>query len=199
MKLFTLKLKYFAAFSLMSIITLCACSAGDMLKTYNMKNCEYSYKSATNVTISNINVSNGISIADAPKILLLLNSQNQSIPLSFLLTLDVKNPNSSEAAFHGMEYKVNIDGIDFTEGSIDEPFSVASGETKPLPIKIGTDVTQLIEKNSKDAVMNTVKNFIGLSNEKTKVRVDLRPKFLVAGKTVSSPTTFPVDFSFGGK
>ncbi|MCL2154872.1 MAG: LEA type 2 family protein [Leptospirales bacterium] len=197
MKLFTLKC--FAVFSIIPIIVLCACSAGDMLKTYNMKNCEYSYKSTTNVTISNINVSNGISIADAPKLLLLLNSQNQSIPLNFLLTLDVKNPNNSEAAFHGMAYKVNIDGIDFTEGSVDEPFNVASGETKPLPIKIGTDVMQLIEKNSKDAVMGMVKNFIGLSNEKTKVHVDLRPKFLVAGKTVSSPTTFPVDFTFGGK
>jgi LEA14-like dessication related protein len=164
-----------------------------------MKNCEYAYKSTTNVTISNINVSNGISVLDAPKILLLLNSQNQSIPLNFLLTLDVKNSNDSEAAFHGMAYKVNIDGINFTEGSVDEPFSVASGETKPLPLKIGTDIAQLIEKNSKDAVVNVVKNFIGLSNEKTNVRVDLRPKFLAGGKTITSPTTFPVEFSFGGK
>ena len=197
MKLFTLK--YFATFLLMSVIALCACSAGDMVKTYNMQNCEYAYKSTTNVTISNINVSKGISVSDAPKLLLLLNSQNQPIPLNFLLTLDVKNPNKSDAAFHGMAYKVNIDGIDFTEGSVDEPFNVASGETKPLSIKIGTDVAQLIEKNYKDAVMNVVKNFIGLSNEKTNVRVDLRPKFLAAGKTVTSPKTFPVNFSFGGK
>ena len=197
MKLFTLKC--FAAFSIMSIIAFCACTAGDMLKTYNMKNCDYVYKSTTNVTISNINVSKGISVFDASKLLILLNSPNQPIPLNFLLTLDVKNPNDSEAAFHAMDYKVNIDGINFTEGSVDEPFSVAPGATKPLAIKVGTDVTELIQKNSKDAVLNMVKNFIGLSNEKTKVRVDLKPKFRVAGKTVTSPQTFPVDFVFGGK
>ena len=197
MKLFTVK--SFAAFSIMSIIAFCGCSAGDMLKTYNMKKCEYTYKSATNVTISGINVSSGISITDGAKIALLLNSPTKSIPLSFLLTLDVKNPNTSEAAFHGMEYKVIIDGMDFTEGSVDEPFSVAPGETKPLSIKIGTDIAKLIEKNSKDAVMNMVKNFIGLGNEKTKVHVDLRPKFLAGTKTVSSPVAFPVEFTFGGK
>ena len=195
MKLFILK--YFAAFSIMSVIALCACAG--LLKTYNMKNCDYSYKSVGDVTISNINVSNGISIVDTPKILLLLSSLNKSIPLNFLLTLNVKNTNNSEAAFTGMAYKVNIDGIDFTEGAVNEPFSVAPGETKPLSIKIGTDITELIKKNSKDAVVDMTKNFIGLGNKKSNVRVDLRPKFLIGQQVITSPTTIPVNFSFGGK
>ena len=197
MKLFTIK--SLAAFSLMSIIAFCGCSAGDILKTYNMKKCEYTYKSITNLSISGINVSSGISATDGIKIALLLNSPPKAIPLNFLLTLDVKNSNTSEAAFHGMAYKVKIDGMEFTEGSVDEPFSVAPGETKPLSLKIGTDIAQLIEKNSKEAVVNMVKNFIGLGNDKTTVHVELRPKFLAGTKTVTSPVAFPVEFTFGGK
>jgi len=191
--------KCFAAFLLMFITALCGCATDELFKTYNMKKCEYSYKSVTNVTIGGINVSNGISILDAPKILLLLSTQQSSIPLNFLLTVDVKNPTGSEAAFRGMVYKINIDGMDFTDGSIDEPFSVAAGETKPLSLKVGTDVAELIKKNSKEAVINMVKNFIGLGSDKTKVHVDLKPKFLVGAQIVTSPVNFPVDFTFGGK
>jgi len=197
MKLLTMKC--FAAFSITLVIALCGCLPGDMLKTYNMQKCEYSYKSTTNITIGGINVSNGISILDVPKILLLLDSQNKAIPLSFLLTLNVKNPNKDEAAFHGMMYKINIDGMDFTEGSVDEPFSVASGETKPLSLTIGTDIAELIKKNSKEAVINMVKNFIGLGNSQTKIHADIKPKFLMGNQVVTSPVTFPVDFTFGGK
>jgi len=201
MKLFITKC--FAAFSVMFVIALCSCiyscTASDILKTYNMKNCEYSYKSITTVTISGINVSNGISVLDASKILLLLTTQQSSIPLSFLLTLNVRNPNNSEAAFRGIMYKINIDGIDFTEGSVDEPFSVASGETKPLSIKIGTDVAEVIKKHSRDTVINMVKNFIGMGSDKTKIHVELKPKFIVGTQIVTSPVVFPVDFTFGGK
>jgi len=195
MKLFVLKC--FTAFSIMSIMVFCVC--GGIQKTLNMKNCEYSYKSVNNVTISNINVSKGISVLDTPKILLMLSSLNQSIPLNFLLTLDVKNPNNSEAAFYGMLYKVIIDGIHFSEGGVDDKFSVAPGETKPMSIKIGTDVTELVKNNSKDSVLKMVKNFIGIGNEKTKVRVELKPKFRIGGQTITSPTVFPVEFEFGGK
>ena len=197
MKLFMTKC--FAAFSIVFMIALCSCTASDILKTYNMQKCEYSYKSITNLTIAGINVSKGISVLDAPKLLLLLNTQQSSIPLNFLLTLDVKNPNKDEAAFRGMLYKIKVDNMDFSEGSIDEPFSVASGETKPLSIKIGTDVAELVKKHSQEAVTNTVKNFIGMGSDKTKINVELKPKFLVGGKTVTSPVAFPVDFSFGGK
>ena len=192
-------MKCFAAFSIIFMIALYGCIPGEFLKMSNMQKCEYSYKSTTNITIGGINVSNGISIFDAPKILLLLDAQNKSVPLNFLLTLDVKNPNKEEAAFQGMMYKINIDGMDFTEGSVDEPFSVAPGETKPLSLKIGTDIAELIKKNSKEAVINMVKNFIGLGSSQTKIHADIRPKFLMGNQVMTSPVTFPVDFAFGGK
>ncbi|MCL1912123.1 MAG: LEA type 2 family protein [Leptospirales bacterium] len=195
MKLFTAKC--LTVFSVIFIAALCGCTT--ISKTYNMKKCEYTYKSLTNVTIGGVNASNGISLVDAPKILLLLNSQNSSIPLSFLLTLDVKNPTDSEAAFHGMTYKINIDGMDFSDGSIDEPFSVAAGATKPLSLKIGTDVAELIRKHSREKVLNMVQNFVGLGSDKTTVHVELKPKVLVGTQVVTSPVTFPVDFTFGGK
>jgi len=188
---------YFTIFSLTFIFIFSGCNlAGDINKTKNMANCKYSYNSISNVTIGGINVSNGVSTLDAIKIGLLLTQQK--IPLGFTMTLDVENPEKEEAAFWAMGYKVKIDNMDFTEGSIDEPFSVAPGEIKPLPIKINLDVAELMSKYSSDALINTTKNFIGMGSEKTKVHVDLKPKFNIAGGTVTSPKSFPVDFEFGG-
>jgi LEA14-like dessication related protein len=190
--------KSLAIFSLLFVITICGCLADEILRTYNMQKCEYSYKSVSNVSIGGIKVSNGISLLDMPKVLLLLNN-SKSIPLAFTLTLDVKNPSQTEAAFRGIQYKIAIDGIDFNEGAVDEPFSVGAGETKPLSIKIESDAAKLIESKSRDAVINMIKNFIGIGNEKSHVQVQLKPNFLVGSKVVTSPVAFPVEFSFGGK
>jgi len=189
---------YFAIFSLVLVFIISGCDlAGDIKKTANMANCKYNYNSISDVTIGGINVSNGVSVSDAIKIGLLLTGQK--IPLGFTMTLDVENPENEEAAFWAMGYKVKIDKMDFTEGSIDEPFSVAPGGIKPLPIKINLDVAELMSKYSSDAIINTTKNFIGMGSEKTKVHVELKPKFNVAGQTITSPKSFPVDFEFGGK
>jgi len=190
---------HFTIFSLMLVLIFCGCNlAGDIQKTANMAKCEYNYNSISNVSIGGINVSNGVSTSDAAKILLLLGGQRM-IPLNFTMTLDVKNPEEEEAAFWAMLYKVKVDDMDFTEGSVSEPFSVAPGETNQLPIKINIDVAELMHKYSTDAIINTTKNFIGIGSGKTKIHVDLTPKFNVAGQTVTSPKSFPVDFFYPEK
>jgi len=200
MKLFAVK--GFAVSLIMSMIVLCGCSVESLLKTYAEQSCEYYYNSIKDVTISNINVSNGVSAADTPKILLMLNSLNQSIPLNFVLVLEVQynfTDGAKGVTYAGMTYKVFIDGIEFANGETVENFSIYPKQKKLLPLKVGTDIAKLAEKNSKDAVINMVKNFIGIGSEKTKGRIELRPILSsVNGKTVLSPMTLPVTFTFGG-
>ncbi|MBB4036296.1 LEA14-like dessication related protein [Dysgonomonas hofstadii] len=182
------------------VATLVSCdSVQQSLKsTYNMINCEYNYKSISGLTVSGIDLSSGLSLTAIPKITSILSGSATSIPLNFNLNLDVKNPNESAAMLHGLQYILSIDGIEFTTGSINQSLNIGAGQTQTLPLSIGVDLASLMKNNSKDAVVDIAKNFLGIGSEKSEVSLQLKPSFNIGGTTVASPVYIPVSFSFGG-
>ena len=186
------------------IFGLCVILTGcDVLKqlggVYNMTECKYNYNSITQMTLSGVDVSRGVSISSIPTILSILNGQATSIPLNFNLNLDVSNPNASEAAMHGMEYILSIDNIQFTTGKVDRSLTIPSGGTQILPLTIGFDLKSLLQGGTQDAVVNILKNIIGINDQKSNVTIQLKPTFMVGNLPVTSPVYIPVSFSFGGK
>lgn len=166
--------------------------------TYNLINCEYSYKSITGLTISGMNLSNGLSVTSIPKITSILSGTATSIPLDFTLNVDVKNPNESAALMHGLQYIISVDDIQFTTGSINQTLNIASGQTQTLPLTIGVDLATLMRNNSKEAVTEIAKNFLGIGSKKSNVSLQLKPTFIIGNTPVASPMYIPVSFSFGG-
>ena len=166
---------------------------------YNLANCDYKYQSISNLTVMDINLANGLSPLMAPALLTIHNGNASSIPLNFTLNLDVKNPNAGAAAFQTMGYIISIDDIRFTTGSLNQAFHVDAGQSKTLPMNIGFDVAELITNNSRTAVVNVLKNFLGLSDQASSVTVQLKPSFKVGEQLFTSPVYIPVSFTFGGK
>jgi len=188
------------------VIILCLCiilTGCDVLKqlggAYNMTECKYSYNSITQMTLSGIDVTKGVSLSSIPAVLSILSGQATSIPLNFNLNLDVSNPNVSEAAMHGMEYILSIDNIQFTTGKSDRSLTIPSGGTQMLPLTIGFDLKSLLQGGTQDAVVNILKNIIGINDQKSNVTIQLKPTFMVGNLPVTSPVYIPVSFSFGGK
>lgn len=181
-------------------ITLISCDSlqKGLMSSYNMVNCEYSYKSISGLSISGINVSNGLSLTAIPKITSILSGTATSIPMDFTLNLNVKNPNQSEALMNGLQYIISIDDIQFTTGSINKTLSIASGQTQILPLSIGFDLATLMKGDSKDAVVEIAKNFAGIGSKKSNVTIKLKPSFNVGNSLITSPIYIPVSFSFGG-
>ncbi len=202
--------RFFTALSIvvaMSIIS--ATTSCDVLKqvagTYNMVNCKYDFRSLTGVSVAGINVSQ-LSLLDAPKILNLLSGNAASIPVGCTVNLDVNNPNTTDAILNGMDYMLAIDGVDFTSGSLAHNLSIAPGGTGNLPLAMAFDVATLLKGESRNAVMGVVRNLVGLSglsatgsDQPSKVTLNIRPSFNVAGNKVTSPVFIPVSFSFGGQ
>jgi LEA14-like dessication related protein len=190
-----MKKKILALFIIAATLTGCS----SLQSTYNMINCDYSYKSITGLTISGMNLSNGLSVTSIPKITSILTGTASSIPLNFTLNLDVKNPNQSAAMLNGLQYVISIDNIQFTTGSINQTLNVPAGQTQTLPLAIGFDLATLMKSNSKDAVVDIAKNFIGIGSKKSNVTVQLKPTFMIGNVPVTSPAYIPVNFSFGRK
>ena len=177
----------------------CVALQSGLSNAYNLANCDYKYHSVSNLAISDIKVSNGLTPLMIPKVLAILSGNATSIPLNFTLNLDVKNPNSGAAAFQALNYIISIDDIQFTSGNFNQAFHVEAGETRMLPMGIGVDIAQLMKNNSRSAVENIVKNFLGLSDKASTVTVQLKPSFKVGEQTFVSPVYIPVNFTFGGK
>ncbi len=176
----------------------CGSLSNSLSSVYNLANCKYQYNSVSDISISGFNVSEGISPLVLPQIMAILSGNASSIPLGLTLNIDVKNPNSGAAAFQALKYIVSIDDIQFTQGSLNQAFSVGAGETKRLPVNISTDIAELMKKNSGSAVENIVKNILGLSGNSSNVTVQLMPSFKVGEQTFTSPAYIPMSFTIGG-
>lgn len=184
---------------LLILSTLVSCDvAKEVMGAYNMVNCQYDYKSISGLNVGGINVSNGLSLMDIPKVTSILSGQSASIPLNFTLNMDIKNPNQSEALLHGMQYILEIDGIQFTTGVLNRPLNIAPGQSQNLPLTIGVDLATLMKSNSKDAVVDVAKNFLGIGSKKSNVTLQIKPTFMVGSTPITSPSYIPVSFSFGG-
>jgi LEA14-like dessication related protein len=190
---------YGILFSTMLTLSGCNVLQSGLSSAYNLVNCDYKYHSISNLTISDMNLSNGISVLMIPKVLSILSGNTSSIPLNFTLNQNVKNPNSGTAAFQTLNHIISIDDVRFTTGDIQHAFSVDVGETKQLPLVIGIDIAELMRSHSKSAVENILKNFLSLSDTSSKVTIQLKPSFKVGEQIFSSPIYIPVSFSFGGK
>jgi LEA14-like dessication related protein len=185
---------------LVIVATLISCDSVQqgLTSTYNMINCKYNYKSISGLTVSGMNLSNGLSLTSIPKLTSILTGSASSIPLDFTLNLNVENPNQSAAMLQGLQYVLSIDGIQFTTGSLNQSLNIGAGQTQTLPLNIGVDLASLMKSNSKDAVVDIAKNFLGIGSKASNVSLQLKPSFNIGGQNITSPVYIPVSFSFGG-
>lgn len=191
---------YFLSIVLVLATVLSGCGAvgNDLTSAYNITQCKYDYNSISNLRVSGMNLTNGISPLQVPKIINILSGNASSIPLDFTLNLNVNNPNSTPAAFNGLQYIISIDDIQFTTGHVNKALNIASGATQVLPLTIGLDLATLMKNNSKSAITNIAKNFIGIGDKKSNVTIQIKPTFMIGGTPITSPVYIPVSFSFGG-
>ena len=183
----------------MLVFSGCTVLQSGLSSAYNLANCEYKYKSVSDITVSDMNVSKGLSPLMIPKLISILSGEASSIPMNLTLNIDVNNPNTGTAAFQALSYIISIDDIQFTTGNFRQPFSVSAGETKMLPMTIGFDIAELMKKNSRPAIENIAKNIIGIGDTSSKVTVQLKPSFKVGDQTFTSPLYIPMTFNIGGK
>jgi LEA14-like dessication related protein len=168
-------------------------------QAYNFTQCTYDYNSLSGLRIAGIDLSQGISLMDAPRIIGMFTGQQTSLPLDFVVNVDVANPNTAVAAMEGVQYILSIDNMEFTRGAIPGAVSVPAGGKTVMPLAFSIDLMSLMKSGSRDAVTGVVKNFIGMNDQKSNVSLKIKPSFRIANRTVEAPAYIPVNFAFGGK
>jgi LEA14-like dessication related protein len=170
---------------------------------YNLMQCKYDYKSIDNIQIAGIGLGKGksVSILEIASLTTILSGGSlQNIPFSMVLNLDVENPNEKDAAYlNGMDYMIELNDMEFSSGKMDVPVRIEPGKSAVIPLSIGVDLKNLMNRYSKDKVSSEMSRFLGISPGQTKVTVKLWPKVLIGDVPIKSPAHIPVTFLFGKK
>ena len=170
---------------------------------YNLLQCKYDYNSIDNVQIAGINLGKGKSVSVlqiASLTTILTGGTLQNIPFSMVVNLDVANPNEKASAYlNGMDYQIELNDMELTSGKLDTPVRIEPGGSQVVPLSIGVDLMNLMNRYSKEKVSSEMSRFIGISPGETKVTVKLWPKVLIGNTPIKSPAHIPVTFYVGKK
>jgi len=178
--------------------------AKQLAGTYALTQCKYDFNSIAGLSIAGINLQNINSISSlnplaAANLLAAFSSPNGSLPLNFTMNLDVTNSGTKTAIMNSTNYILEIDGVEMTQGLVNQQLQIESGSKSMLPISMAFDLKKVMSGQSLEAVKNLAFNFAGIGDASSNVTVKLKPSFVVGGNIVSLPDYIPVSFTLNKK
>lgn len=197
-----MKKKVFVRLAAVVLIAVTMVSCEAIKSLVQLKNCEYSYNSISGIKVAEIDFSSTSTImqmSNLTKIASLIAGNFSELPLEMTVNVNVKNPGEVAAAISNVKYDVAIDNIDVASGDLQKAFRVEPGKTSVLPVGIKTDLANLLNADNRSQVVKIVKNFTGISDDASTVKVKLRPTILQGKSNSLTLPAIPISFSYNGK
>jgi len=183
------------------LIFLCSCSYLKELSA--LKECEFRMGTLENPVLAGVDLSKIVSVKDysieqtgkITKSIL-----QGTLPLSFILNVEAKNPNQKNASLNRLEYQAFIDNTRIAAGSVDEHIVIpAGGGIATIPLKVETDILDLLKKEPINTLLNYSLNLADNGKRPVRVSVKIKPWIAIGDKDVEYPgyLTITKDFSTG--
>jgi LEA14-like dessication related protein len=119
------------------------------------------------------------------------------LPLSFTLNVEVRNPNPAMAALNSLEYLAFIDDVEVANGQLDRRIEIpANGGVTAIPLRLNTDLIDIMKKDSRQALVNFGLNLADAGNRPTRVSIKVKPTILVGAMEINYPGYFTVKHDF---
>jgi len=110
------------------------------------------------------------------------------LPLTFILNVQIKNPNPTTAALNKMEWILFIDEIEILNGISNQRAEIPPNDgVSNLPIEINADLMEVLSGESGEAVSNFAFNLSGNGNQPSRVMLKVKPTIMVGNTPVSYP------------
>jgi hypothetical protein len=180
------------------IISMFAFGSCKTLMSYtNIVKCDFRVESLKNPTVAGVEVNNikklsDFSLIQAGKITTAYLGGN--MPLSFTLNMEGKNPNTTEARMAQFDWIVKIDDIQIATGTNQSEYVIPANDgTQIMPLRISVNLLDVVNKESKDALINFGLNLADAGGKPTRVSLQIRPTVYVG----SIPITYPGYLNLG--
>jgi LEA14-like dessication related protein len=178
-----------------SLLALGSCKA--LMQYTNILKCDFRMESLKNPTVAGIDVNSvknfsDLSFLQAGKITTAYLGGN--VPLVFTLNMEAKNPNTTEARLAQFDWIVKIDDVQIASGTNQSEYVIPANDgRKIIPLRISVNLLDVINKESKDTLINFGLNLADASDKPTRVSLQIRPTVNVG----NVPITYPGYLSLG--
>lgn len=153
--------------------------------------CQFRLSSLQDTKLAGVNVQNkdsyaDLSVIDATRIASAY--ATGSLPLSFVLNVEAKNPNSRAAGMSRLDWILLIDDLEVMNGITEKQITIpANGGTAVLPMELKIDLMKVLETKNVQSLANFGMNLAGVGNEPTRVTLKAKPTINIG----STPITYP--------
>lgn len=162
--------------------------------------CEFRVTTLENPELAGVDISNihGFSDINFVNMGIITASVMQGVlPLDFTLNLETKNPNPATAALNKLEYIAYIDDVQIASGTLNQRIEIpANGGVKTIPLRLHTDLIEILKKDSRQALINFGLNLADAGNRPTRVSLKVKPTILVGTMEIVYPGYFTLKYEF---
>jgi LEA14-like dessication related protein len=168
----------------------------------NLINCDFRIANVQNIYLAGINIQNlqnikSLNLTDAARIMVAV--AGNSLPLTFQLNIEGRNPNSSPAGMNKLDWMLYIDNIQMTTGSINNRFTIPPNNgTTMIPIQISVNLKQVLQGKSLDAIANFAFNLAGAGNRPTRITAKIQPTIMIGQTALTYPGYITINTNFSG-
>ncbi len=152
--------------------------------------CKFRLHTIEDLYLAGVRIQNKKSIADfnfldAAKLTTAMTSK--SLPLNFILNVEVENPNLKQAAMNKFIWQLFIDETEVTQGVLAQRLEISPNGTASLPLLMSVDLKEIFTQESGSSLLNLVFNLVGTGNEPTNISLKAKPTIIVANREVVYP------------
>ncbi len=165
--------------------------AEQVLQMANFTKCQFRIGSVENIKLAGINVQkiqnlNQINTLDI--INLTSAFASGSLPLNLTLNIEVKNPNTAQAAMNTLEWIFLIDQNELIRGVVNQQVRVApNGGIANLPLHINVDLKKVLTGQTANSLINLALNLADASNKPTRISLKLKPSIMIGNYSINYP------------
>lgn len=196
-------MKYLRIILVFILLAATVTSCKTLMSYVNVVKCDFRMESVTDTKLAGMNIQSVRSFSD----LNFLQVGNLTkaylggnIPLELLLNIEGKNPNTSEATMASFDWIVFIDEIQMVSGTNDQEYQIpANGGSQIIPLKISVNLLEVLNNETKNALLNFAFNLADASNKPTRIDLKIKPTVNVAGIPITYPGYIDLGTEFGGK
>jgi hypothetical protein len=198
----SLKKSLLFTISLLMIITSSCSVLQQASEVSAFSKCEFRLESLTNLKIAGVNIQDKTSLSqvgliDAAKITGAIASG--SLPMTFDLNLQVKNPNPAVAAMNKLDWILLIDGNEMSRGILNQRVEIQPNSVKAFAVGVNFDLFKALNGQSSSALLNFAFNLAGAGSKTTRVTLKVRPTIMIGTTPVEYPGYISINHEFGAK
>lgn len=160
-----------------------------------MADCEYEFVTVDQIKMAGVDVDGKSKLKDLKFSDLAKITQTYltgTLPVTLTANVSVRNPNEKPAALEKLDWKLFIEDIEITSGTINERFEIGAGETQILKIPASIDAMEFLKDETKKEVLNFAFNVADPSGKPTHMKIKIKPAIRVGNTLLAAPNYFTV-------